>query len=303
MEIYTVKADRGSCVKAGHGKRAVVYRIDQVRKQGLWGRLSLRGNLAVDSILTVYAAAGQDGNGMPDFLQEGIGPFINQYDVLLYGVKGRYLWIYTEISGKGDGRLEEIRITNPGDHFLQTFPELFQERGGVFHRYLSVLSSMYADFQEKLDHMEELFDPFTAPSEMLPRLADWMGIDCGSGLLPEQQVRRLLKECHAFQRIKGTRLALIRLTRLLLGEEPVVIEKENRNVTLLLSRKLPEEEEWRLLFFLNQFKPADCRLHVMSLQETIGMDEYCFMDQNAVLKRVPGGMLDEDAALEKNRME
>lgn len=300
METYTVKAESGRHLHAGPEEQAYLYRVDQVKKQGIWGRLSIRGSFGRDSILTVYASAGADGSREPDFFEQGKGPFVNRYDILLYGLKGRYLWIYLKISGQGSSRVEELRITNPGDNFLQTFPELFQEQGGFFHRYLSVLSSMYADFQEKLDHMEELFDPLTAPTEMLPKLADWMGIDCGSALLQERQIRRLLKECHALIRIRGTRLVLIRLTRLLLGEEPVVIEKENRNVTLLVGRELPQEEEWKLLFFLNQFKPADSRLNIVSFQEAMGMDEYCFLDRNAELKAVQPGVLDEDAALEKN---
>ena len=55
-----------------------------------------------------------------------------------------------EVMGEGVS-IGNIRVEAPGDNFMQTFPEVYREKNSFFHRYLSVYSSIYNDFQEKLD--------------------------------------------------------------------------------------------------------------------------------------------------------
>lgn len=288
--------------------------LDGGKEGAQWGRLRFRPELPEGCILSVYALAAENGDIMEEFMagdpaahtdvqsffkENGAGPFFNQRDILLYEVWGRYLWIYMRIQNGAGGTIQYIQVINPGDHFLRTFPEIYQERGGSFHRYLSVLSSVYYDMEEKIKETGKLFDLETSPGYMLRELAGWFGIDIGEGLLTEGELQSLLRNAGRYVKIKGTKKVIEELTELLVHETPLLIEhtkgQKMLEVTLLLHQKLAPSEELKLLFFLIQFKPVYVRLNVLSYQEPWGMDEYCFLDINARAYWCEEAVLDTDS--------
>jgi phage tail-like protein len=246
--------------------------------------------------------------------QAGALRFINKQDVLLYDIKGRYLWIAFEIIGEAQGRISDLKVMSPGDNFMQTFPEVYQNYGDFFHRYISVFSSLYNDFQDKIDHSDALLDLEHAPIELLNQYADWMGLMVQGEFLSEDTLRQLLKEAYTLNKYKGTKRVIERICEIILGEKPVIVEKnilknyvrrENQDiydnlygtspydVTLLIPTYVDEKLRAQLLYLLKQFKPIRCRLRVIFLQEAGILDTYSFMDMNAKVFSRNMGTLDE----------
>lgn len=291
-EGFVARRD-GSLFLDSNDCRIFLKSLDGVDEPCLWGRLHMDVRLSRNSILTVYAASGRHGK------ETCVGPFVNQTDILLCDLSGRYLWIWMEIKNARKGIIRNIQVQCPGMEFLQMMPEVYQERGSVLHRYLSIFSSVYWDVQKKIDCMETLADVQQTPIQWLPLLEEWLGIQCGDGLLSETMTRRLLAQTAHFNRIRGTRKAMEELTLLLSGEKPGIFEKKSGTVVLLLTQSITEKLERRLMYFLQQFLPEGCRLHIISEQDPMGMDEYCYMDINAMLKRLPKGRLDLGDGLEQ----
>lgn len=292
-----------------------------------WGRLHFQLNLGENCVCYLYVAASNEKKGqelMMDgdssslmskkrFLQSlGGVQFINKPDVLLYEISGRYLWIMMEIIGENVS-LKDIQVEAPGDNFMQTFPEVYREKNSFFHRYLSIYSSIYNDFQEKLDSRGELLPVEQAPMPLLELYAKWLGIDVNGGYLGEDTLRKLMKEAPELLRRKGTRYCVERICNILLGEIPIIAERSQmqryvrRNqkeqydtlygdspydVSLFLKQPVEEKKKQQLLHLLGQFKPLRSRLHIVFLEPAGVLDEHIYLDENAVTFAQENGELD-----------
>ena len=320
--------------------------IDGVDSGALWGRFHLDWNLDEDMVVTVWIAAIDEKEILwnqgyinieswmkdPEIFHEEKTAFmehigakrqINQKDMLLYNLEGRYLFFMIEVKGLGSGEIRNIFVNNQADFFLDTFPEIYREYGNFFHRYMSVFSTMYLDFQEKIDDVAKILDIDTAPAKLLPVFCQWMGLDVSGDFLDEDRLRVLTKEAYLLNRRKGTEEALLRLCEIVLGEKVVILEKnllqesnqaENQNlyenlygksifdVTLLVHTYVPENQKSQLLFLLNQFKPVRCNLKVQFLEQRKDMDNHVYMDMNARVMDTQGVALDDRAGLDGNFM-
>lgn len=238
----------------------------------------------------------------------------NTTDMLLYDLVGEYLFISIEVMGEGPVTISHMRLDTQGDNFMQTFPEIYQDEAGFFHRYMSIFSSIYQDFQGQIDQIPDYLDFDTVPYEFLPVLADWLGFQVDQGFLDEKTLRSLLKEIYALNRIKGTKKALSRIVHLIAGCEPIIIERNRmerhidtvnastfkrlygdnpHDITILLN--IPEDEKLyaKLKYLLSLFKPARSTLHLAFIEKSDRMDAHCYLDLNASL------VLYENASLDK----
>ena len=291
-----------------------------------WGRLRFELELPENSMCYLYVAASNEYYGQEVLMSEestllqkkkilqvlrGLC-FSNKSDVLLYEITGRYLWIMVEAVGKGI-KVKNIRVEAPGDNFMQTFPEIYREKNSFFHRYLSIYSSIYNDFQEKLDMRSELLPVEEAPLSLLELYAKWLGIDVDGGYLGEDTLRKLLLEAPALIKMKGTQYCMERICSIVLGEKPIIAERglmqryvqrsekaqydslygnSPYDVSLLLKRCVDEKKKGQLLHLLGQFKPIRCRLQVVFLEPTGILDEHSYLDENAVIFSQEKGVLD-----------
>jgi len=291
-----------------------------------WGRLHFELDLPENCMCYLYAAASNKKMGQQVLLSGESGLyekkkmlqsmrglcFINKPDVLLYEITGRYLWIMVEVLGKGV-TIKNLQAEAPGDNFMQTFPEVYREKNSFFHRYLSVYSSIYNEFQEKLDERRELVPVEKASLSLLELYAKWLGIDVNGGYLGEETLRNLLKEAPELLKRKGTRYCIERICMIVLGEKPTIVERGlmqryvQRNekkqydnlygdspydVTLLLNTYIEEKKKEQLLHLLSQFKPVRSRLHIVLLEPTGMLDEHSYLDENAIIFTQKEGMLD-----------
>ncbi len=240
---------------------------------------------------------------------------VNQSDILLFQLKGQYLWIALEVRGADTGYIKNMRLKNPADNFMQTFPEVYQDEGGFFHRYMTIFSTMYSNVQMEIDHFYELLDAQTAPSEMLPVLAGWLGIKIEKNFLEDRILRELIENAYELNRRKGTRWAIERLAQIILEDDAIqiternLIEQENVSrdeidsynnlygdskwdVTLVTNHAPDEELQEKFLYLAAQFKPIRCNVR-LKFSESFGtMDSYSYLDKNASLSEVSQARLE-----------
>ncbi|MCD7738363.1 MAG: phage tail protein [Lachnospiraceae bacterium] len=316
--------------------------IDSGRMDSEWGRLTLDISHTEDMICYVRVAAmDQDSfyrNERPvrieDFLcnpeeTDSIKKvfferiqalrFVNQEDMLLYSLKGRYLYLMVEVIGEGSCEIDGMRIDMRGDNFMNTFPSVYRERDSFFHRWMSIFSSMYNDFGGEIERLPSLLDLDTCPAELLSVYAGWLGINVGNDFLDEAILRPLVKEAYALNRMKGTRAALERVAEIVLGEKVLVLERNVManyiepeqmaeferlygdsvyDVTILVRNPLNELTKTRLLFLLNQFSPVRSRLHIIHAQQEGVLDDYAYLDMDARIAGQKQGALDESQVLD-----
>lgn len=334
------------CIADAYDKIFICDCIDGIESEAKWGRLHLDYRIHEDMVLTIYAAALEqkaiwwDGQlrdieailkdpeipakNKSQFLENlGAVKQINCTDILLYELEGRYLYLCIEIQGMGEGEISNLWVDNHGDFFLDTFPEVYREYGSFFHRYMSVFSGVYMDFQEKIDKVADYLDIDTAPKEFLPVFCRWMGLDVSGDFLTEERLRILVREAYHLNRIKGTKEALLRVCEIVLGEKVVILEKNviRKNtqapnqkiyedlygkgiydVTLLIHTYVPENQKSQLEFLLNQFKPVRCQLKIKFLEQKGSLDGHVYMDMNAQVMDSRIVTLDERAELDGNIM-
>ncbi len=316
--------------------------VDSGVNDSEWGRLQLSARYDEKTVCYVYAAAmnedsfDEDGHSVKiqdflcdagrshkskkDFLMRiGAQRTVNEKDILLYSLKGRYLYLMLEFAGEGECELSSLRIDMQGDNFMQTFPGIYQERNGFFHRYMSIFSSMYNDFENDIAKLPLLMDVDTCPESLLPVYASWMGIDVGEDFLDESVLRPLVKEAYSLNRMKGTKAALERVTQIVIGEMPRIIESNVisaglppehvdefkkvygdglYDVTVLVRKTLSQTVKSRLMFLLDQFKPVRADLHIICLKDSAALDAYAYLDINAVAGGRMPGELDGRQALD-----
>lgn len=343
---FETDRDKLRCKKEIYRRLFVCDSIDGIENGALWGRFHADWSLDEDMVVTVFAAAADfkeiRWNGRQILIEEvlknpnttpeekirlleslGAKRQVNLNDILLYDLEGRYLYFLIEVKGIGEGELCNIFVNNQGDFFLDTFPEVYREYGSFFHRYMSVFSSIYMDFQEKIDDVASLLDIDTAPVQLLPIFGSWMGLDVSGDFLTEERLRTLVREAYQLNRTKGTKDTLLRVCEIVLGEKPVILEKnvfrehtqaENQelyeglygkgifDVTLLISTYVPEHQKSQLMFLLNQFKPVRSRLKVKFLDRKESMDGHVYMDMNAKVMDTRTVVLDDRAGLDGNIM-
>ena len=104
-------------------------------------------------------------------------------------------------------------------HYL---PSNFQEND-FLSRYLMVFQHLKNDISIKIDNINELFRPMHCPSDFLPVLANWLGINVE--LLGTEEKRRLfLQYAIPLFKLRGTALGLKVYVYILTGIVPEIIE-------------------------------------------------------------------------------
>ena len=280
-----------------------------------WGRMCFDMNLPEDAMFYLYLCAMNEPCGGELMMDPEKGfeekirflaankclRFINKKDVLLYEVEGRYLWIAIEIIGQGVD-ISKMVVQAPGDNFINLFPEVYREKNSFMHRYLSSFSSIYNDFQENIDHMEDLLEPDKMPVQLLEMYLKWFGVDVSGGYISESVMRMLLKNIAWLMANKGTRQCIDRICEFFIGESPIILERSMMSrylkhtetnlydnlygespydVTLLIESSVDLVTRRQLLHLLEQFKPVRCRIAVVFLENAGVLDSYNYLDRNA----------------------
>jgi len=316
--------------------------IDGGKPEAQWGRLSFDVDCSEDRAYSIYLLAvdqkvlevgGVDVDldillTQPDIpvdskriVLKNLGAMrvIGRSDILLYDLSGQYLYIAILAAGEGRLSISQLVVDSQGDNFMNTYPEVYRERNSFFHRFISIFSSIYNDFEKDIDRLPQLLDPEICPKELLIVYGSWLGIDLEGGSLDEKMMRSFVKEAYELNRMKGTKRGIERVLEIILGEPAVVIEhnrlrswiKEEKievpegfkpqgvyDVTIMVPGKLTEELRHRIVFMLNQFKPIRTRISIVQMDETATADSRTYLDINSRLPEDREAELDSGLSLD-----
>lgn len=340
-KTYTIKSRRmenavkrnmvkvGESLRFSGGGRCVFKALDSAEEGFQWGMLQLGYEISGAGIIEVKIMSGDDNKlsyygelrliddilsdenismKSVDGLFDELGGITaeNQHNILLYTLKGRYLWI--EINVKGDekvsGVIDFIKVYEKGDNFMDIFPEIYRERNSFFHRYISVFSTIYNEMQSKFENITDIFDVEKTPKELLPVLAEWLGIDVYGDFLNENQLRQFVKEAYRLNKGKGTKKTLKRVAEITIGEEVVIKEKNigdnsaQSDITVMISKEIDQNKKAGILYILEQFKPVKSSMKIMFLSKNSKIDSNSYLDMNAAIEDGANKALDSNGNYE-----
>ncbi len=320
-------------------RRMYLQAIDSTENKSRWGRFSFDAELTEDMAIYVYVAAVDndtvyegaktykinerlcsdevsDVDKKALLSEMGVKRYVGKTDLLLYEFEGRYLYLAIEIIGDGEGSLSNLKVDTRGDNFMDTLPEVYRERNGFLHRFLSAFSSIYNDFEGEIDKLPEILDPKKAPTDVLLEYGRWMGIDLSGNFLSDQAIRLLVKEGYNLNRMKGTRACIKRLFEIVLGEEVIILEQNTirsypgadeypwlkvesiYDVNILVKTPLTDTDRHQLIYLLRQFVPVRTRLHLIQVKDSGVLDTDTYLDMNAIITEETYGSFDENMELD-----
>jgi phage tail-like protein len=155
------------------------------------------------------AAPSVDLNADPPFPASEWRSFT--YDVsdgFLGGPPQHYLWVAALLLGdrKSTPAITQMRVEYDHQSYLSYLPEIYREDSGCADfllRFLSLFESFFDEPETVLAALPRLFDPASAPAEILPWLATWLALDL-PGDLTEKQRRIAIAKAFERYALRGT---------------------------------------------------------------------------------------------------
>jgi phage tail-like protein len=151
---------------------------------------------------------------------------------------GRYLWVCLELSGntRSTPRIRALRVEYPSHDYLRRIPQTFsrdEQVASFMRRYLAIFEGAMGELEAEADARRALLDPRSAPDEILPWLAGFLGLTFDErmsyaprpGGSTEDVRRKLIAEATWLFRFRGTPAGLQRFLEIYLGSAPILIEK------------------------------------------------------------------------------
>ena len=231
-----------------------------------------------------------------------------QADALLYGLKGRYLWVCLILLNYGERKpsVRSLKLEFPRTAFIDYLPQVYRGADSVnsfLARFLGVFQSVYVDLEDDMDLAPIRFDPAAAPPEFLRWLARGLAVS-DSFLWSEEQLRELLRRVVRLYRWKGTRTALCEVVELYTGHRPWVVEQfevagrqlwqrerealrplygdDDSSFTLLLPPGEYDADSCaKLLKIIEQFKTIDALCKLVILEDAIQLGRHCYLGVNS----------------------
>lgn len=233
----------------GTGHSGFISRILDSREDDTqWHRLVFQtiGGEEDPYLVTVFAGNRlmlPDGRDVPSLVADQtlsfeeklscMGSFIKKRsagfsDMLLFEVRGRYLWIAVELFAQGSPppKLGNFQVYFPKQSWMSYLPEVYQasDTNQFLERYLAVLQVLYESMNDRIRGIPGLLDVDKTGEENLVRLADWLDIT-GSHIWNSMQLRQLLKQAVQLYKMRGTREGIRRMIRLYTGGEAYIVER------------------------------------------------------------------------------
>jgi len=149
--------------------------------------------------------------------------------------QGRFLWIRLTLvsNGLATPRITGIEVESPRDSIGRFLPKFIQDstpEDDFLRRWLSIFENTAFDgVALRMDDYAELFDPRTAPAEMLPFLAGWLQVlELARFQQDEQAFRFALTQADALARSRGTVDGLILAVSVYMGINVQIVESFKR---------------------------------------------------------------------------
>jgi len=324
MHRMTISADDRLTGEGGGVFAYLAPVFDSSDYEGTWHRLRLEGTFSDCKYEIVVAATDVDLKetlsaeecSLADALEllksYGYVRKVNTDDMLLHGIKGRYLWIFLTVAGSridSSFRIEGFSVEFPQSSFVEYLPEIYQqERDSFFERYMAVLQSLYEDLEKEVEYIPRYLDYETAPEGNLPMFAEWTGRwNKGAHWTPEQ-MRYLISRLQRIQSGRGTWAVMEEMIYLLTGQKASIVEHfkwkdwMNKKSSLLdeyykiygqdedtfvvvidATEKEVGMSEQMLERMLDDYTPLGMNCKVVYLKKSSHMDSQSYLDKNSYL--------------------
>ena len=210
------------------GRREGVYDtrvFDCLEKETEWQRLLLDGTALQNVSVSVYAA---DEESRVRTECAKVMNVRNPGDILLYGVRGRYLRLRLTFRRQEEEeiRISRIKICFPRQTWLSYLPEIYRESAehdSFLGRYLGIFQTIYEEMTEQIAQIPRRLSAFYESDEALRELSEWLGIENGE-LWNQEQRRYLIRNAVRLSHIRGTAEYLRELICLATGKRVYVVE-------------------------------------------------------------------------------
>ena len=314
--------------------------FDSTQKETVWHRLRLfaESSPGVAFKLLVYAAddaevlvpmpgnKGQTRVDLNEYIADstidinrkvdvfeyiGSSIFENCTDVLLYSLKGQYLWVCLEVFNNTDEslKIDSMKIEFPQISFVDYLPEIYkegQEKDCFFQRFMGIFQSIYTDLEDKIDFTPLRFDVDRTSREFLDWIGDWLSVRYAD-IWGEKKLRKIIKEAVKIYKLKGTKKSISKIVQEYAGVDPIIVEQfdvknnmyydNNKEVienlfgdngytfTVMLPQSYIEDSEnyVELLKLINKVKPVDSICNLVALSDQIYLNNHCYMGINSFI--------------------
>ncbi|MBA3440950.1 MAG: hypothetical protein H0T92_13880, partial [Pyrinomonadaceae bacterium] len=151
------------------------------------------------------------------------------YEAPVQADPGRYLWVTLELSGntRFTPQIRSLRAEYPAHDYLRRLPRTFSREEDVasfLRRYLAMFEGTLGELEAKANARNALFDSRSAPAELLPWLAGFLGLVLDERW-PHHVRRTLIEEATWLFRFRGTVRGLIRFLEIYTETKIILIEK------------------------------------------------------------------------------
>lgn len=210
-----------------------------------WHRVRIIGTLPKGSSLSIQSSTSEDNvnwtpfiacasfnGGDPDCVVQCATTNLVNPDCLVQSPPGRYLQITFGLQSTGavTPQIHGIQVFFPRQSYLQYLPAVFQdddESRLFLDRFLSIFQTTFDNFDNCLDNLWQLFDPYMTPDKILPWLAAWVALPIDPTAAPAQ-VRQLLQSAFQTYKIRGTAAGLQQVIEEYSGVENIRILEHYR---------------------------------------------------------------------------
>ena len=157
------------------------------------------------------------------------GDSFETYEAPALAAPGRYLWVTLELRGntRFTPRVRSLRAEYPAHDYLRRIPKTFsrdEATASFLQRYLAMFEGTLGEFEARSDARRTLFEPRSAPDEILPWLAGFLGLVLDERW-PAETRRTMLEEATWLFRFRGTVPGLTRMLEIYTGTKVIIIEK------------------------------------------------------------------------------
>ncbi|HEX3131864.1 MAG TPA: phage tail protein [Thermoanaerobaculia bacterium] len=153
---------------------------------------------------------------------------LETYEAPVIAPPGRFLWVTLELYGDTQvtPRVRSVRVERPAHELLRHLPRAYsrdEAAADFLRRYLAPLEGSLAELGARAAARRALLDPWSAPPEMLPWLAGFVGLVLDERW-PVQAKRRLVEEAAWLFRFRGTVPGLRRFLEIYLERQVLLVE-------------------------------------------------------------------------------
>jgi phage tail-like protein len=221
-----------------------------------WHRVQVMGTVPPGTSLLIESSTSeQPSGGFTDFVTCTLAG-ANNPDCLVQSGPGRYLQLRFTLrsSGEASPQIHTLQVFFPRQSYLQYLPAVFQdddESRLFLDRFLSIFQTSFDDFDNHIDTLWQLFDPFLVPDRYFQWLAAWVALPLDPDLQPATK-RQLLKSAFQTYLVRGTVAGLQQVIQDYTGVANIRILEHFRlrNWTSLpLEGGLPGARLWSLNFY------------------------------------------------------